>query len=406
MNKNIIIIGAGASGLFCSILLQKKNYQVTIIEKNSKAGRKILASGNGKCNITNENLKYNNFNSNSNNDFFKYAISQMSYDKIKKYFSSIGLEIINGDGTRMYPMSQQSSSVRDILYNEAISLGVKFIFEEEVIKTSKIKKLFEIKTNNNIYQFSHLIVTTGSIAMKKLGSSDSGYNFAKSFGHKIVEPFASLVQLKSDDKSIYSLSGVKIKSNIKLMINNKCLQEENADILFTKYGVSGNAILDLSRLASKSLIKKKKVDIKVDVMPNINKDDLFSLLEKRCNMLKEKEINFLLESIINTKLINFIYKKANIKVDKISQLNKNDISNISFVIKNINIKISDTNGLENAEVISGGIDVNEIDEKTMQSKKINNLYFCGEVLDVDGNCGGYNFHWAWSSASVCANSFL
>ena len=404
--NNIIIIGAGASGLFCSILLQKKNYQVTLIEKNSKAGRKILASGNGKCNITNENLKYNNFNSNSNSEFFKYAISQMPYEKIKKYFSSIGLEIINGEGTRMYPMSQQASSVRDILYNEAVSLGVKFIFEEEVVKTTKIKKLFEIKTNQNSYKSSYLIITTGSLAMKKLGSSNSGHNFAKTFGHKIVEPYASLVQLKSNDKSIYSLSGVKIKSNIKLLINNKLRQEENADILFTKYGVSGNAILDLSRLASKSLINKQKVDIQVDIMPNISKDDLLILLKHRQVILKEKDVNFLLESIINTKLINFIYKKSNIKVNKISQLNKNDLSNISFVIKNIKINISDTNGLENAEVSAGGIDVNEIDNKTMQSKKVNNLYFCGEVLDVDGNCGGYNFHWAWSSASACANSFL
>jgi predicted Rossmann fold flavoprotein len=404
LNKTITIIGAGASGLFVSILLAKKNYNITIIEKNPKAGRKILASGNGKCNITNQNLSLDNFHS-THQSFFKYAINNMPYEKIKNYFSSFGLEITKGDGTKVYPMSMQSSSVRDVLYNEALSLGVKFEFEQEVLSTIKRKNIFEVNTTNQSYKSTYLIVSTGSTAMKKLGSSSSGYSFAKSFGHKIIPTYPSLVQLKSDDKSIYNLSGVKIKSNIQLYINNMFIQKEYADILFTKYGVSGNGILTLSRASSKAILDKQKVYLMVDILPNISQNDIYELLTTRKHLLKNKKINFLLESIINTKMINFIYNKANIKVDTIYKLTTKDIDNIVYILKNIKIPISSTNGEQNAEICAGGVDVDTINDKTMMSKKIPNLYFCGEVLDVDGSCGGYNFHWAWSSASVCANSF-
>jgi predicted Rossmann fold flavoprotein len=329
----------------------------------------------------------------------------MPYEKIKNYFSSFFFDIAKGDGTKVYPMSMQSSSVRDVLYNEALSLGVKFEFEQEVLSTIKRKNIFEVNTTIQSYKSTYLIVSTGSTAMKKLGSCDSGYSFAKSFGHKIIPTYPSLVQLKSDDKSIYNLSGVKIKSNIQLYINNKFIQKEYADILFTKYGVSGNGILTLSRASSKAILDKQKVYLMVDILPNISKNDIYELLITRKQLLKNKKINFLLESIINTKMINFIYNKANIKVDTIYKLTTKDIDNIVYILKNIKIPISSTNGEQNAEICAGGVDVEEVNDKTMMSKKISNLYFCGEVLDVDGSCGGYNFHWAWSSASVCANSF-
>jgi predicted Rossmann fold flavoprotein len=404
LNKTILIIGAGASGLFASILLAQKKYKVTILEKNTKVGRKILASGNGKCNITNQNLALSNFHSSQKN-FFNYAIEQMPYQKIKQYFSSLGLEMINGEGTRMYPMSMQASSVRDILYYEALRLEVKFELDTEILKATKTNNIFELVSEKQKFKSNYLIIATGSTAMKKLGASSSGYKFAKNFGHDLIPTSASLVQLKSDDKSIYFLSGVKIKSKVKLFVDKKSRQEEYADILFTKYGVSGNTILDLSRLASKSLMYKKEVYIVVDMMPQLNSKELYELLLKRKQLLKTKEIHLLLESIINTKIIHFIYKRANIHKDIIDELNKNDLNNIIYMLKNLTINISDTNGEENAEVCAGGVAVNNIDSKTMQSKKVPGLYFIGEVLDVDGSCGGYNFHWAWSSASVCANSF-
>ena len=404
MNNNIIIIGAGASGLFASIFLAKKNYNVLILEKNTKAGRKILASGNGKCNITNKNLSLENFHS-SNKNFLKYSIEQMPYDKIKQIFDDMGLLLSIGEGTRMYPMSMQASSVSEILYNEALSLGVKFEFSSYVTNVKSKKNIFDIFVENKKYTSKYLVIASGSDAMKKLGSCNKAYDFAKSFGHKIIKPYASLVQLQSKDKSIFSLSGVKTKSNVTLLINNKKINTLFGDILFTKYGLSGNTILDLSRDASKALVEKKTVKIHIDIMYNISKDELITLLLNRQKLLKNKDIIFLLESMINTKLIKYIYKILNIQYKFIKEFSKNDLTNIAYILKNINVDISSTNGNENAEVNAGGISVSDVNSKTMQSNKKKNLFFCGEVLDVDGSCGGYNFHWAWSSAYTLAKSF-
>ena len=401
MNK-IAIIGAGASGLFCSIILAQKGYCVTLLEKNTKAGRKILASGNGKCNITNTNLSLNNFNTSSNNILIKDIIEQMNFKKLKEIFSNMGLMMVNGDGTKMYPMSMQASSVSEILYDTALHNGVRFIFNEEI---QNIHYKNEEYILNNKYISKYLILANGSNAMLKLGSSDSGYKFAKQFNHKIINLLPSLVQLKSKDKSIYNLSGVKVNAAVTLVINKKNIKTVIADVLFTKYGLSGNSILELSRKTAIALSKNNNVVIHIDLMPEYSNKKLFELLQNRKQILKNKESNFLLKSIINDKLINFVFKNSNIKSKSIEKLTKQDISNIIYCLKNVNVNVYDTNGFENAEVISGGVDLNDINTKTMESKKQKNLYFCGEILDVDGDCGGYNFHWAWSSAYNLANNF-
>ena len=400
--NNITIIGAGASGLFCSIFLQTKGYNVTVLEKNTKAGRKILASGNGKCNITNTNLSLDQFNTSTNKNFIKYSLENMSFKNIKELFSDMGLIMVHGDGSKMYPMSLQASSVSEILYDTAIHCGVRFVFNEEVQNINYKNERFVL---NNKYESEYLVLASGSNAMSKLGSSSSGYEFAKQFNHKITKLLPSLVQLKSDEKSLFSLSGVKINASVTLVINKKNIRTVLGDILFTKYGLSGNTILELSRKAAFALEAKENVFIHIDLLPEYSSKKLFELLQNRKHLLKNKAVNYLLKSIINDKLINYIFKESNIKCEKVDNLSKQNISNIVHILKNVNINISDTNGFENAEVVAGGIDLNEVNERTMQSKKQKNLYFCGELLDVDGNCGGYNFHWAWSSAYTLANSF-
>ncbi|HIP12799.1 MAG TPA: NAD(P)/FAD-dependent oxidoreductase [Arcobacter sp.] len=405
MNKNISIIGAGASGLLSSVILAKKGFNVTVFEKNTKAGRKILATGNGKCNISNENLSMDNFHS-SSKDFPTYAINTFTYKKFEEFFNNLGLLLLKGSGTKVYPLSLQASSVSDILYSEALRYGVKFIFNSYIEDIKSQNNIYIIKSNNDTYKCSKLIIASGSSAMKKLGSTSSGYDVAKQYKHKIIEPFASLVQLTSKDNSIYRLSGVKTNSLVKLYVNNKFVEEKSGDILFTNYGLSGNTILDLSRNASYSLQKNKKIQIHIDILPNMSNEYLVNLFNQRKELLKTKEINFLLESLINKKFIPYILNKAYLDRNKIyiNQLSKNDISNVINQIKNIKVDINDTKGFDSAEVVAGGIDVRDIDNKTMQSKLQKNLYFCGEVLDVDGACGGYNLHWAWASAFVMSQS--
>ncbi len=401
---SIGIIGCGASALFSSIILSKKNYKVTVFEKNPKAGKKLLATGNGKCNITNQNLTLNHFFS-ANLTFIQYPIETFGFREFSKFCEEIGLNLTTNDNGKTYPASLQASSVVDVLYQEALENGVAFHFNS-MVEDIAFKEKAYVLCDGKTHTFDKVVIATGSIAMEKLGGSESGYGFAKKFGHTIITPLPSLVQLTSNDKEIYPLNGVKTEANITLTINNKPQKTLFGDILFTNYGVSGNAILDMSREANMGILNKQKIDILVDIFPNMDKNKLLALLEKKKKLLGKKKKEFLLLSLVNNKLIDFILKKAKIAHHKqfIDDLDKKDLLNIVYALKSIKISIDGSKGFENAEVVAGGVCVDEVDSKTMESKKRKGLYFCGEVLDVDGACGGYNLHWAWASAFVMASN--
>lgn len=404
MKKSIAIIGGGASALFASIILAKRNFHVVVFEKNSKVGKKLLATGNGKCNITNKNLSFEYFFS-TNPSFIKYPIETFGFKEFSKFCENIGLSLVSNENGKTYPASLQASSVVDVLYNEALISGVIFHFNT-FVENINFKEKAEILLNNKIEQFDKIIIATGSVAMEKLETMNSGYEIAKTFGHTIINPTPSLVQLTSSNNYIYELNGVKTEASVTLYINNKQIKTTNGDLLFTKYGVSGNAILDLSRDANIALQSQFDVDISIDLFPKFDKNKLISILENKTKLLKGKDIKFLLLSFINTKLISFIFQKSKIenRKQKIEDLNKKDLLNIAYTLKSIKININGSKGFEYAEVVAGGVCVDEINNKTMESKKQKGLYFCGEVLDVDGACGGYNLHWAWASAFVLASN--
>lgn len=394
MSKSIkiAIIGAGASGLLSSIILAQKGFDVTIYEKNNKVGKKLLATGNGRCNITNQNIHLENFYSNSQISLINSNIQAFDFDKCKEFFNKIGIEFKIGQNGRTYPLSLSSATVVDVLHYEAIKMGVKIELNSEILDIKYTNNTFTL--NKNLH-FHKLIVASGSIAMPKLGSSESGYLFAKQFGHKIVEPVASLVQLVSDNKHLDVVSGVKIEA----LIDGK-----RGDFLFTKYGVSGSLILDISRKISKKLQTNKNVKMFVDTMPDFTYNILIDLLEKRMINLKDKEINLWLDGLMNKKLAKYIILNSKLAghVKYAKFLTQKDIKSIVNTIKNLEFNIIDTKGFETCEVCAGGVALSEIYLETMESKKQKNLFFIGEVLDVDGDCGGYNLHWAWSSAYTLA----
>lgn len=384
----IAIIGAGASGLFSSILLSSKGFEVTIFEKNNKVGKKLLATGNGRCNITNQSISLSNFYSNSNISLIKKQIEEFSYGYCKELFNKMGIEFKKGQNTRMYPLSLSSSSVVDILEYEALKEGTNIELNSEIVDVRYEKNQFVL---NNTKRFDKLIIASGSIAMPKLGSSESGYHFAKKFKHKIIAPFPSLVQLVSDNKNLDVASGVKIEA----VIDNK-----RGDFLFTKYGVSGSLILDISRNIAKGLQSQKSVKLVVDTMPDFSYEELSKLLTKRVITLKDKELNLWLDGIMNKKLAKFIILNSNIPshIKYAKFLSQKEITKIVKTIKSLEFNIIDTKGFESCEVCAGGVQLSEINLENMESKYQKNLFFIGEVLDIDGDCGGYNLHWAWSSA--------
>ena len=390
---NIAIIGAGASGLLTAILLSKKNHHITIYEKNNKVGKKLLATGNGRCNVTNENISINNFYSHSNIAQIKPLLENFNYKKCKDFFNNIGVEFVNNEIGRVYPMSQNASSIVDSLEYEALNNNVTINLNSKIEKIDFDGKYYIL--NNKKYD--KLIIATGSCAMPKLGGDLSGYNFAKDFNHNIIEPFASLVQLVSDNKNLDMISGVKIDG----IVENK-----QGDILFTQYGLSGSAILDISREISYKLQHQKSIRISVDILPSFSKNKLVDMLLHRAKTLANKDIYHWLDGIVNKKLSRYIINASKIpdNIKTAQFLNRKDILNIVHTIKNLEFNIIGTKGFETCEVCAGGVSIDEINLHTMESKLQKNLYFIGEVLDIDGDCGGYNLHFAWASGYTLAQN--
>ncbi len=391
---NIAIIGAGASGLITSIFLAKSNHKVTIYEKNNKVGKKLLATGNGRCNVTNENININNFYSHSNINQIKSILENFNYKKCKNFFNNIGVEFVNNEIGRVYPMSQNASSIVDSLEYEALNNGVSIHLNSTIENINYDGRYYILNGNQ---KYDKLIIATGSIAMPKLGGDSSGYSFAKQFKHNIVEPFASLVQLVSDNKNLDMITGVKIDG----VVENK-----QGDILFTKYGLSGSAILDISREISYKLQHQKSVKVSIDILPTFSKNKLVDMLLQRAKTLANKDIYQWLDGIVNKKLSRYIITVSNIpnNIQSAKFLNRKDILKIVHTLKNLEFNIVDTKGFETCEVCAGGVTIDDINLHTMESKLQKNLYFVGEVLDIDGDCGGYNLHFAWASGYTLANN--
>lgn len=391
-NISIAIIGAGASGLFTAIHLATHNTKITLFEKNNKIGKKLLATGNGRCNISNKNIQLKNFYSHSDITKIKPILQNFNFDKCKKTFQNLGIEFADGENNRVYPMSQTASSVVEALEFEALQRGVIIKLNNEITSIVSKNNRFIL---NDLFSFDKVIIAQGSIAMPKLGSSHSGYDFATFYKHTLIKPFASLVQLISDNKHLDIISGVKIQGLV---------QSIQGDILFTKYGVSGSAILDISRDISYKLQHQKNIQITIDTLPAISKNQLVELLLKRVKILGEKDIFLWLDGLINKKLAKYIILNSNIasNIKFAKFLNRKDILKIVHTLKNLQFNIIDTKGFESCEVCAGGISLDEINLNTMESKYQKNLYFTGEVLDIDADCGGFNLHWAWASGYTLA----
>lgn len=402
--SRVAIIGAGASGLVCAIEAARKAHQVTVFEKNSKVGRKILATGNGRCNISNENITLSRYHGEAPHAA-KEALRRFDTSAGKAYFRALGLEMREGEEGRLYPMSHQASSVVDMLLHEARSLGVHFVLECEVLQIEKKGTEFVVHTKEQKHSFDACVIATGSVAMPTLGSSGSGYGFAKALGHNVIEPYPSLVQFISNEPHLKEASGVKMDAGVELYIDNQKRQSVQGDLLFTAYGLSGSAILDVSRAASKAFVEGERVHVVLDLLPTLSREALTSLLQKRMSIAKEKSLSLWLEGIIPKKLAHFIIQNTKLgHIKEASMLGAKEIKKIVFALKALRVDICATKGFESAEVCAGGVDVRELDAKNLMSQKMKNLYFCGEVLDIDGDCGGFNLHFAWASGYLVGQS--
>ncbi len=399
---DMIVVGAGAAGLVASITAARAGQSVTLLEQNSKIGKKILVSGNGKCNIDNRYISTNRFHS-QNPDFIEEVLKGYDFEVVEKFFTSIGLELIEDKEGKMFPMSLQASSVVELLEYEAKRAGVQILCDCAVTSIDKHADTFSLETTQGTKACKKLLLASGSPAAPQLGGSNSGYAFATKMGHSLIPRHPSLVQLCSEEAWVKGCSGVKVAGLAQLYANGEYITEKKGDLLFTNYGISGLAILDLSREVSIRLAAFDYCELNLDLMPELSKEKITNLLFKRINEGSEKPLNLWLQGVMNKKLIPVILEQSKCKAKLEKELNRKEVGKLVYTLKNLKLAINDTKGFKGAEVATGGINTTEVNPQTMESKLVSNLFFAGEILDVDGDRGGFNFHFAWVTGMKVAN---
>ncbi len=393
---NIAIIGGGASGLMAGIVALKNGAKVDIFEKNNKLGKKILASGNGRCNITNKHINIKNYHS-TNPNFAHETLKNFDFYKCEEFFKTLGIYLTTNQN-KCFPLSLQSSSIVDILTHEIKNLNANIHLNTKILNIEK-KECFYLKDEKNRYKADKVLLSCGSCAMQKLGGTHSGYELAKSLKHDITPLYPSLVQLICKEDYSFA-SGVKFKGLVRLRINHEEVLSVTKDVLITNYGISGSAILDISRIVAKNL--HKFIQIIIDTLPDFSKQKIAKTLNELIKNCPNREIYLSLNAIMNKKLAILVLKNAHINKNILAKnLSQKQIKSIIYHLKNLTYTPIDTKGFDNSEVVSGGVDTTQIDAKTLQSKIIKDLYFSGEIIDIDGDCGGYNLHWAWASGIKC-----
>ena len=388
--------------MIAAILHARAGQKVTLLEQNSKIGKKILVSGNGKCNIDNKYITPNRFHS-TNPDFIETVLKGYDFEIVEKFFTSIGLELTEGKEGKMFPMSLQASSVVELLEYEAKRAGVQILCDCAVTSINKEGDTFTLETTQDTKTCEKLLLASGSPAAPQLGGSNSGYAFATKMGHTLIPRHPSLVQLCSEETWVKACAGVKVAGLAQFYANGEYITEKKGDLLFTNYGISGLAILDLSREVSTRLASYDYCELNLDLMPEFSKEKLTNLLLKRVEEGSQKPLTLWLQGVVNKKLIAIIVEQSKCKVKEECMLNRKEINKLVHSIKNLKLSISDTKGFQGAEVATGGINTTEVNPQTMESKLIPNLFFAGEILDVDGDRGGFNFHFAWVTGLRVSN---
>ena len=405
--KKILIIGAGASGLISAIYAKKAGNEVTLIEKNEICGKKILATGNGRCNFWNEDQNLNHYRS-SNYEKLEEVLNEKNQKETLNFFNKIGIEpkIKNG---YYYPYSNQAISIQKALILEAKKQGVNIKTNSEVTNIIKKNEKFEtiIKEQNKIVS-DIVILSVGSKAAPKTGSDGFGYKICKQFGHTINKPLPALVQLKAEENFLKDWEGIRADVSVKLYENGKEIAEEIGEIQLTNYGISGICVFNLSGRVAKGLEANKKECVRINFLDGLkirNENQFINWMNSRNRILEDRNMTEALEGILNFKLVKVLLKLSNInlfeKWDNLTEKQKNKLA--QNIIK-FRLNITGTNSFDKAQVCTGGVPIEEIDLKTMQSRKEHGLFITGETLDVDGDCGGYNLEWAWITGMIAGSN--
>lgn len=394
------IIGAGASGMFAAIKAARDGHQVTIIEHGIKAGKKILATGNGKCNFTNADMSIIHYNE-SGKELFKSVYSKFDKNDLINFFADLGIIPYEKNGY-YYPRSEQASSIVECLCYELDKLDVRFVSECNIKSISKTDK-FYVYTDKWDFSFDKLIIATGSKASPKTGSDGSGYKIAEKLSHTIVKPLPALCGLKCEGKFFKNVSGVRCRGMVSLFIDGEFIKADVGEIQFTDYGVSGIPVFQISAEAVRAIDNNRDVNVEIDFLTEAS--DTKDTYDRICKLIKnspDKTLVQLLSGMFNRKLCLLFADMCAIDQSvKAWNIPDGKIKKLSDLINGLNVRVVSANP-DNAQICSGGVNTTELKD-TLESKLVEGLYFAGEIIDVNGECGGYNLQWAFSSGYVAGS---
>lgn len=402
LKMEIAIIGGGASGMMAALAAKKQNNTVTIYEKNDRVGKKILMTGNGKCNFSNLDFKAEYFRSDSNRNLNEFFDCFTVEDTIT-FFEGEGLLVKNKNGY-LYPASEQAATVLDIMRFACERDGVEIKIDAEVKRIAKKDRGFQVEAKGEKRQFDRVIVACGSKAGPKTMTSGSGYLLAKSMGHHVIEPTPALVQLRCEEAFFKQLAGVRTECVLTLFIDGKENQKERGELQLTDYGISGIPVFQFSRYAARALKEKRSVRVSMNFLPDFSEGSYHTFVHKRFEKKKGQSAEAFFLGITNKKIMQLFLKLANLKPDeKIEEGNRSKMEKAFELLRDFEVQVKESNPFENAQVSAGGVCLDEVSEQ-FESLLVPGLFFTGELLDVDGRCGGYNLQWAWTSGYLAGKS--
>lgn len=408
---DVIIIGAGASGMMAAATAASKGASVALLEHKDDIGKKILATGNGRCNFTNTDMSVNSFH--GSKALIKNGLSQFDYADTIRFFEKLGIPAYDNAGY-IYPNSRQAASVVAAFRMELMRLhvDVKTGIKITEIKAARITakdtnttanpSCYCIQTDKGSFESKKLIIACGLTASPKLGSDGSLFRMIEALGHHIQKPLPALCGFSCEGLNFKKITGVRCDATVASVIDGQMTEQNTGELQLADYGISGIPVFQISSLMSRALDKGQRVEVIIDFLPAFSDDGLYRYIKDRSTAITDnRSLNEMLNGLLNNKLLLELIHKSGVSPDKKGRLlTEDDCESLTRSIKHTAVSVRKSRGVEFAQVCAGGIYTKEIDVRTLESKIHPGLYFCGELLDVDGICGGYNLQWAWTSGYI------
>lgn len=383
--------------MMAAITAARQGALVTVLERGDRVGRKLLSTGNGRCNLGNLTLDAGQYYG-SSRDWIESALKRFCEGDTIQFFQGIGLLIKNKNGY-LYPACEQAAVVLDALRIELKALGVRIIYDAKVNHISREEATGRIlvKAGEESYRFDSVIVACGGKAAPKTGSDGSGYKLAEKLGHRLIPIVPALVQLKCSEAYLKAVAGVRADAEISVFCGGECVARERGELQLTDYGISGIVVFQISRIVNYILRENKDAEVVINLLPDYTKEEFEQLCMIRSLLKEGRSVEEFFTGLLNKKLMQLFIKMAGLKPQiPVEEADEGQLRQVYGLCKEWKLHISGSNSYDNAQVCAGGVDTTEI-TGNMESKKVPGVYFAGEIVDVDGKCGGYNLQWAWSS---------